>query len=72
MIPVNEGSLKNMSQIIETIEEVEKQNMLTADGEIIGYNDTTIIAKDVKKRDFKTMIKNDMLKEISRFKRVDH
>lgn len=71
IIPADEEALKNIHQVIETIEEIEERSSTTPDGERINYNDTTIIAEDVKKRDFKTMIDNNLVKEIGRYRRIE-
>ena len=72
IIPVDDEGLKNINQVIETIEEIEENQAVSENGELINYNDTTIIAKDVKKRDFKVMIENNITKEIGRYKRIDN
>ena len=72
IIPVDKESLKNINQVIETIEEIEEHHAIIEDGEDISYNDTTIIAQDVKKRDLKTMLNNNIIKEIGRYKRIDN
>lgn len=71
VIRVDEDNLKSINEVIETIEEVEKKRVLTKDGQLVSRNDTTIIAKDVKTGDFKTMINSDMLRKIGRYKRID-
>lgn len=72
MIPVNEEGLKKINEVIKTIEEIEEHHSITSDGESFSFNDTTIVAKDVKKRDFKTMINNNLIKEIGRYKKIEN